>query len=59
MPIGALGSKLEAKFQWQRSRDNKPEPEVLEIVMKKLKNGLDPVPDAPETVKQAPADNKT
>ena len=54
-----VGRKLEAKFQWQRSRDNKPEPEVLEIVMKKLKNGLDPVPDAPETVKQAPADNKT
>lgn len=54
-----VGRKLEARFQWQRSRDNKPEPDVLEVVMKKLKDGLDPEPAAPETVKQAPADNKT
>ena len=54
-----VGRKLEARFQWQRARDNKPEPEVLEIAMKKLKNGLTPEPSAPETVKQAPAENKT
>lgn len=54
-----VGRKLEARFQWQRARDNKPEPDVLEIVMKKLKNGLDPEPASPETVKQAPEDNKT
>ncbi|NNF80397.1 MAG: tetratricopeptide repeat protein [Rhizobiales bacterium] len=51
--------KLEARFQWQRARDNKPEPDVLETVMKKLKNGLAPERAAPETVKQAPAENKT
>ena len=54
-----VGRKLEAKFQWQRSRDNKPEPDVLEKVMKKLRHGLTPLPSAPETVKQAPAENKT
>ncbi len=54
-----VGRKLEARFQWQRARDNKPEPEVLEVIMKKLKNGLAPEPAAPETVKQAPAENKT
>ena len=44
--------KLEARFQWQHAKDNKPEPEDLKRIEDKLKNGL---PDLPPPVK--PADN--
>lgn len=44
--------KLEAKFQWQHAKDNKPEPEDLKRIEGKLKDGL---PDLPPLVK--PADN--
>lgn len=48
------GRRLEARFQWQHAKDNKPEPEDLKRIEDKLKNGL---PDLPPPVK--PADNST
>ena len=36
------GRTLEAKFQWQHAKDNKPEPEDLKRIEDKLKNGLPP-----------------
>jgi tetratricopeptide (TPR) repeat protein len=47
-----VGRKLEAKFQWQHAKDNKPEPEDLKRIEGKLRDGL---PDLPPPVK--PADN--
>jgi hypothetical protein len=44
--------KLEAKFQWQHAKDNKPEPDDLKRIEGKLQNGM---PDLPAPVK--PADN--
>lgn len=44
--------KLEAKFQWQHAKDNKPDPEDLKRIEGKLLNGL---PDLPAPTK--PADN--
>jgi Flp pilus assembly protein TadD len=46
--------KLEAKFQWQHAKDNKPEPEDLKRIEDKLKNGM---PDLPPPLK--PAENKS
>jgi tetratricopeptide (TPR) repeat protein len=46
------GRKLEAKFQWQHAKDNKPEPDDLKRIEGKLKDGL---PELPPLVK--PADN--
>ncbi len=37
-----VGRTLEAKFQWQHAKDNKPEPEDLKRIEDKLKNGLPP-----------------
>lgn len=54
-----VGRKLEARFQWMHARDNKPEQDVLNKVMKKLKDGLDPVDPEPATVEQDAKDNKT
>jgi hypothetical protein len=47
-----VGRRLEAKFQWQHAKDNKPEPEDLKRIEGKLKDGL---PELPPLVK--PADN--
>ncbi len=47
-----VGRKLEAKFQWQHAKDNKPEPDDLKRIEGKLLNGM---PDLPPPVK--PADN--
>ena len=47
-----VGRTLEAKFQWQHAKDNKPEPEDLKRIEGKLKDGL---PELPPLVK--PADN--
>jgi tetratricopeptide (TPR) repeat protein len=47
-----VGRKLEARFQWQHAKDNKPDAEDLVRIEGKLKNGL---PDLPPPVK--PADN--
>jgi tetratricopeptide (TPR) repeat protein len=47
-----VGRRLEARFQWQHAKDNKPEPDDLKRVDDKLLNGL---PDLPPDVK--PADN--
>jgi tetratricopeptide (TPR) repeat protein len=47
-----VGRKLEAKFQWQHAKDNKPEPDDLKRIEGKLKDGL---PELPPLVK--PADN--
>jgi tetratricopeptide (TPR) repeat protein len=44
--------RLEAKFQWQHAKDNKPEPEDLKRIEDKLLRGM---PDLPAPVK--PADN--
>ena len=44
MPTGASGRKLEAQFQWQHAKDNKPEPDDLKRIEDKIKNGL---PDEP------------
>lgn len=43
--------KLEARFQWQHARDNKPEPADLARIEEKLKNGL------PEVAPVTPALN--
>ena len=51
-----VGRKLEAKFQWQHAKDNKPEPEDLKRVEEKLKNGL---PDIPVTQPAANPPSKT
>ena len=43
-----VGRTLEAKFQWQHAKDNKPEPEDLKRIEEKLVNGLsDEVPVTP------------
>ena len=39
-----MGRKIEAGFQWNHARDLKPEPDDLEIILKKIQNGL---PDEP------------
>ena len=38
------GRTLEAKFQWQHAKDNKPEPDDLKRIEDKLKNGMPPPP---------------
>jgi len=48
-----VGRRLEAKFQWQHAKDNKPEPDDLKRIEDKLKNGL---PDDPDL---KPAQNGT
>lgn len=35
-----VGRTLEARFQWQHARDNKPEPEDLKRIEDKIRNGL-------------------
>jgi tetratricopeptide (TPR) repeat protein len=47
-----VGRKLEASFQWQHAKDNKPEPDDLKRIEGKLRDGL---PDLPPLLK--PADN--
>ncbi|WP_378943960.1 tetratricopeptide repeat protein [Mesorhizobium sp. ANAO-SY3R2] len=49
------GRKLEATFQWSHARDMKPEPNVLAEVVKKLADGLAPLPEKP-TALGVPAD---
>lgn len=41
------GRRLEAKFQWQHAKDNKPEAADLAKIEKKLKEGLTEQPKAP------------
>lgn len=48
-----VGRKLEAKFQWQHAKDNKPEPADLERIEDKLRNGM------PEEPPVTPAQNGT
>lgn len=48
-----VGRKLEARFQWQHARDNKPEPDDLKRIEDKIKNGM---PDEPAVT---PAQNAT
>ena len=47
-----VGRRLEARFQWQHAKDNKPEPDDLKRIEGKLKDGM---PELPPLVK--PADN--
>jgi len=46
-----IGRRLEAKFQWQHAKDNKPEPEDLKRIEDKLVNGL------PDEAPLTPAQN--
>ncbi len=46
-----VGRKLEARFQWQHARDNKPEPDDLRRIEDKLRNGM------PEDTPVTPAQN--
>jgi tetratricopeptide (TPR) repeat protein len=48
-----VGRRLEANFQWQHAKDNKPEPEDLKRILDKLKNGLPDLPPLPK-----PANNE-
>ncbi|HUR42700.1 MAG TPA: tetratricopeptide repeat protein, partial [Aestuariivirga sp.] len=48
-----IGRRLEAKFQWQHAKDNKPDPEDLQRIEGKLLNGL------PDEVPLTPALNVT
>ena len=36
----SVGRKIEAKFQWSHARDLDPEPENLDIILRKLEHGL-------------------
>jgi tetratricopeptide (TPR) repeat protein len=45
-----IGRKLEAKFQWQHAKDNKPDAKDLVRIEGKMKDGL---PDLPPPVKPA------
>jgi tetratricopeptide (TPR) repeat protein len=46
-----VGRRLEARFQWQHAKDNKPEPDDLKRIEDKLANGL------PDEVPVTPAQN--
>ena len=48
-----VGRRLEAKFQWQHAKDNKPEPEDLKRIEGKLRDGL------PDEEPVTPAQNGT
>ncbi|MBC8037264.1 MAG: tetratricopeptide repeat protein [Rhizobiales bacterium] len=48
-----VGRKLEAQFQWQHAKDNKPEPEDLKRIQDKQANGL------PDEVPLTPVQNTT
>jgi tetratricopeptide (TPR) repeat protein len=48
-----VGRTLEARFQWQHAKDNKPEPEDLKRIEDKLKNGLPPEPPPVTPVQNA------
>ena len=48
-----VGRKLEARFQWQHAKDNRPEPEDLQRIEGKLKNGM------PEEEPVTPAETKS
>ena len=41
-----LGRKQEARFQWDRARQNATEPEMIESITQKIENGL----EEPETI---------
>ncbi|HJQ61064.1 MAG TPA: tetratricopeptide repeat protein [Vineibacter sp.] len=55
-----VGRKREASFQWERALRQKPEPERIEPLTKKLAEGLTPALDQPTMIKPpgdgAPAD---
>ena len=50
-----MGRKIEAGFQWNHARDLKPEPDDLEVILKKIQNGLPDEPAKAEGVKTEPA----
>jgi tetratricopeptide (TPR) repeat protein len=43
-----VGRKLEASFQWQHAKDNKPEPADLVRIEDKIKNGMPPLEPLPK-----------
>lgn len=50
-----VGRRLEAKFQWQHAKDNKPDPDDLKRIENKLANGLPDTPPATPEKNAAPA----
>ena len=52
-----VGRTLEAKFQWQHAKDNKPEPDDLKRIEDKLKNGLPAVQPVTPAQNVAPKTN--
>jgi tetratricopeptide (TPR) repeat protein len=49
------GRRLEGKFQWQHAKDLNPEPEDLEKINEKLKNGLPELDKPTATAENPPA----
>ncbi|MEA1833291.1 tetratricopeptide repeat protein [Methylobacterium durans] len=49
------GRRLEGKFQWQHAKDLNPEPDELEKINEKLKNGLPDVEKPTATAENPPA----
>jgi tetratricopeptide (TPR) repeat protein len=49
------GRRLEGKFQWQHAKDLNPEPDDLEKINEKLKNGLPEVDKPTATAENPPA----
>lgn len=52
-----VGRTLEAKFQWQHAKDNKPEPDDLKRIEDKIKNGLPAVQPVTPAQNAAPKTN--
>ncbi|MCX7350642.1 MAG: tetratricopeptide repeat protein [Alphaproteobacteria bacterium] len=52
-----IGRTLEAKFQWQHAKDNKPEPDDLKRIEDKIKNGLPPEQPVTPAQNTAPKTN--
>lgn len=45
------GRRIEAGFQWNHARDLKPDPDDLEVILKKIQNGLPDEPAKPDAGK--------
>ena len=50
-----MGRRIEAGFQWNHARDLKPEPDDLEVILKKIQNGLPDDPVKTDGVKSDPS----
>lgn len=52
-----VGRTLEAKFQWQHAKDNKPEPDDLKRIEDKIRNGMPPEQPVTPAQNAAPKTN--